>query len=360
MQNNVITYILNVTPNSSVGQASVNRVLSFEKALKTNGVLCRTLFPYSGQIKIAALAKIVALIKVLISLIKAKKGDVFILYGLSSLINLLLLFKGKIKILIEVTEYPYSNINPKFEHYKNSEEKILSRLSEIDGFITCSEALKKFYGQYLNQVPVLLIPVIVDLSIFDRRIVDSSEDSYVGYCGSLNNNKDGVPILIESFAMIANEFPYLKLFIAGSGDIKSERELKELVKKLNLEDRISFKGRIAHSEMPEFLANAEILALARPKSKQSEGGFPSKIGEYLAVGGIVVATRVGEIPLLLKDGYNAFMAEPDSIESFAKSLKEALKSPYKNEIRIHAKETSKTFDIRHQGDLLIQFLKDIY
>jgi len=62
---------------------------------------------------------------------------------------------------------------------------------------------------------------------------------------------------------------------------------------------------------------AKILALARPKSKVADAGFPSKLTEYLSTGNPVVVTRVGEIPYYLKDNVHAFLTEPDSVNSFA-------------------------------------------
>ena len=67
--------------------------------------------------------------------------------------------------------------------------------------------------------------------------------------------------------------------------------------------------------------NAEILVLPRPASYQAEGGFPTKLGEYLATANPVVATRVGEIPEYLYDKESVFFCNPDSIDSLTTSLK---------------------------------------
>ena len=56
------------------------------------------------------------------------------------------------------------------------------------------------------------------------------------------------------------------------------------------------------------------MALARPTNKQAEGGFPTKLGEYLATGNTVVVTNVGEIGEFLHDKVNAFVSDPDSPE----------------------------------------------
>ena len=82
----------------------------------------------------------------------------------------------------------------------------------------------------------------------------------------------------------------------------------------------------------------DILALARPNNKQAEGGFPTKLGEYLATGVQVVVTRVGEICLFLKNEINAFISEPDSAEKFAEKLSDALSSKKRIQIGLEGKK----------------------
>ena len=83
-------------------------------------------------------------------------------------------------------------------------------------------------------------------------------------------------------------------------------------------------GFVNPEKIPDNLYQSRLLVLSRPESKQAQGGFPTKLGEYLATGVPVAVTRVGEIPNYLIDGQNAFLAEPGDIESFADAMKRAL------------------------------------
>ena len=84
--------------------------------------------------------------------------------------------------------------------------------------------------------------------------------------------------------------------------------------------------------MPQLLKNARVLALARPNNLQAQFGFPTKLGEYLLTGNIVVVTSVGDIPLYLKDRENALLAEPSNIEHFAEKMDWALSHPQECEL----------------------------
>ena len=71
------------------------------------------------------------------------------------------------------------------------------------------------------------------------------------------------------------------------------------------------------------LNNAKLLCLARPSSLQSTGGFPTKLGEYLATGHPVVVTSVGEIPNYL-NRENSYIVEPDNNKLFGETINEIL------------------------------------
>ena len=182
--------------------------------------------------------------------------------------------------------------------------------------------------------------MIVDPARFEY--ISSKQDNsktIITYCGTLDGDKDGVPILIESFAIIANEFPSAKLKLIGSLNNEiTNQKIKAKVQKLKIENRVIFTGSVKTKQIPELLKHSDLLALARPANKQAEGGFPTKLGEYLATGNPVVVTNVGEISLFLKDKKNAFIAEPDSAEKFSEKLREALLDSNRNSIGLEGKK----------------------
>ena len=55
--------------------------------------------------------------------------------------------------------------------------------------------------------------------------------------------------------------------------------------------------------------------------------FPSKLGEYLLTENPVVVTKVGDIPLFLKDGESALLAEERNASEFSSKLIWALEHP---------------------------------
>ena len=100
-----------------------------------------------------------------------------------------------------------------------------------------------------------------------------------------------------------------------------------LAKDLGVEESVVFTGMMAAERIPQILKNATILALDRPDNIQAKYGFPTKLGEYLLTGNPTVLTRVGDLPLFLKDGESALFAQPDNPEDFAAKMNWCLEHP---------------------------------
>ena len=169
--------------------------------------------------------------------------------------------------------------------------------------------------------------MFVDTTRFQGLKKQPSEP-YIAYCGTASNNKDGVDQLIKAFAIVVKKYPKYKLYIIGKTPSKQQRfDNFELVKDLGIENNVVFTGVVSSSEIPQMLMNATILALDRPNNLQAKYGFPTKLGEYLQTGNPVVITRVGDIPIFLKDGESALIAEPENPNSFSEKLCWAIEHP---------------------------------
>ncbi|MEO7491038.1 MAG: glycosyltransferase, partial [Ferruginibacter sp.] len=99
----------------------------------------------------------------------------------------------------------------------------------------------------------------------------------------------------------------------------------------------------------------------RPDSKQAQGGFPTKLGEYLATGNPVCATSVGEIPDYLVDAESIYFAEPGSINSFTIAMERALSNTEEaRSIGMKGREVAeKHFNKDIQSKIFYHFLKEV-
>jgi glycosyltransferase involved in cell wall biosynthesis len=268
-----------------------------------------------------------------------------------------------IKVIHERTEYPFiyggKTIIGKIE-LKIYLKYVLRR---FDGLYVINNALKDYFLNLTKKkIEITIINMIVDPSRFETiNNKNATSSQTITYCGSLENEKDGIPILVEAFSMIADEFPFARLQLVGSSENQIvKQDLLTLTQKLGIENKVDIIGPFNRNEIPRILCDSNILALARPDNKQAEGGFPTKLGEYLATGNAVVITKVGEIDKFLKDGINAFIAEPDDAAKFAEKLREALLSGNRDKIGLEGKKlVYKEFNYLYQAKVLEEFIEKI-
>ncbi len=230
------------------------------------------------------------------------------------------------RIILIVDEYP---IPIRYGKRKISNtSNILFKLSfkKIDGIFAMTQSLLNYYADLFNVRNHLLIPMTVENDRFEN-VGTIMENNYVAYIGNLEINKDGTDILIKSFSIVTKKFTKLKLFMCGQGNQKEIEKLQKLVIDLNLNEKVIFTGKLEREAVPPILCNAKALLLPRPSSMRAQGGFPTKLGEYLATGVATVVTNVGEIPVYLKDNKNAFIVEPGSVFLFANKLIYVLENP---------------------------------
>ena len=66
------------------------------------------------------------------------------------------------------------------------------------------------------------------------------------------------------------------------------------------------------------LNNADIPCMTRVDLAFANAGFPFKLGEYLAAGKPVIASRVSDVDRFLVNGQNAMLVNPGSVRKYAR------------------------------------------
>lgn len=265
--------------------------------------------------------------------------------------------KENIKVFHERTELPYvfgaKKSLFKYIRYKYYMKALIPR---FDGLFVISDKLKDFFQPYNKNIKK--ITTVVDTQFFSIQSKSDYDFPYIGYCGTMSGDKDGIPILIHAFAKLASDFPDYKLVLVGNNSRNKIAATLTLIEKLNLNDKVIFTGFVDREQMPHLLGNARLLVVSKPDNEQNSGNFPIKIGEYLSTGVPVIVTAVGEISKYLTDGQTAFLAKPDSVDSFYSKMKEALLDYERaKKIGLAGKKLAEdAFDYRKQADEMSNFI----
>lgn len=185
---------------------------------------------------------------------------------------------------------------------------ILFKLSS--GIVLQTEDAKKYFTKSLQRKAVILQnPLNQDFMLPEYK--DKREPVIVSV-GRLDTNKNP-QMLIKAFSKIADKFPEEMLEFYGDGDLYDE--LKQLVKRLNLQNRVIFKGRQADIALK--IQRAHIFVLTSRVE-----GMPNALIEAMFLGLVPVSTDFagGGVHRLIENGVNGFIVPVEDDQALAECL----------------------------------------
>jgi glycosyltransferase involved in cell wall biosynthesis len=98
----------------------------------------------------------------------------------------------------------------------------------------------------------------------------------------------GLPEVISEFVKSAG--PDTLLLLIGGGE--QDEQLRGLVEKLGIGDRVLFTGFVHFSELPAYLGVADVAINSMQASLVSNAAFPNKVIQYMASSLPVVSTNL--------------------------------------------------------------------
>lgn len=226
----------------------------------------------------------------------------------------------KIKPIFITDEYPSpirGQLKDKIPNWKSYLYKKI--LKHENSLIFMTEKLNKFYNSELNK-SYHILPTITDTSRFNIPIKKSTEQKYLCYMGNMELAKDNVDNIIVAFSKISDKYRDINFFLYGAPSQADKQYLEKVIEQNNLKERVFIKNRVNFEEVPQIVKNAYILVSSQPNTKRAEGGFPTKLGEYMATGVPTLLTDVGEITQYVQDGIHVHIVPPENPLLYAEKL----------------------------------------
>jgi glycosyltransferase involved in cell wall biosynthesis len=183
-----------------------------------------------------------------------------------------------------------------------------------DAIIAVSESVRaQLIAHYdVNPKKVQVIPNGVNV---DEYRPSSSRENIILFIGRHTAHK-GIPYLLEAFASFAKENKDHRLILVGErqeGGVDSS--LVNYSRALGIADRVDFAGWLPDAKVRRMLGQAKCLVL--PSLAES---FGMVILEAMASRTPVIATNVGGIPDLVRDGHNGLLVPPASSEALTGAI----------------------------------------
>lgn len=181
----------------------------------------------------------------------------------------------------------------------------------IDGYIAPSNFMKETCVRF--GVPAEKINVLYNFVMPHQLSTESTDfvrESYVAYVGRLSSEK-GIDILLRAL-------PYLpattKVKIAGEGPLRES--LENLTTEVGVVQQVEFMGRLSGQTLEKFIEGAQAIIIPSVWLEN----MPFSLLEALAKGKIVIASKIGGLPEIIKDGVNGFLFEVGNAKELAETI----------------------------------------
>lgn len=211
--------------------------------------------------------------------------------------------------------------------------RLLEYLSGFADEVTVSNTFlkSKFGGE--------LIPHVRDTEQFSPEKYDKvrsrqqlgipEEEEIVMFAGSPAPHK-GIEDLIEAFPL--TEPSDCRLYLVGVGDSEYANYIKEIAGA-----SVEIVGQKPWHEIPHWITAADVIAVPQRASDISKGQLPAKIFDAMALGKAILATNVGDIPLILGDA--GVIVEPSSPDEIGRVLPKLINNDeFRTELGKRARE----------------------
>ena len=169
----------------------------------------------------------------------------------------------------------------------------------------------------------------------------------IGFLGRFEEDRKGLPVLLDALPIISRFVPDIRVLIAGPG------ESEEVLEKVDpqLRHRVEFLGKISEADKADFLASVS-LYIAPNTGGESFGII---LAEAMAGGATVVASDIPAFADVLGDGKYGALFESENSESLAKVIIDMLRDNEKRKaLAIAGAAHAQRFDWSQVGEEIFE------
>lgn len=213
-----------------------------------------------------------------------------------------------------------------------------------NGYVFQTEQAKKYYSSIIKK-PSTVIKNPIDASELPNRASENNAYQIISV-GRLARQKNQT-MMIKAFANVSKEFPEATLTIYGDGELR--KELKNLVRRLQMERKIFLPGVVEN--VLEIEAQSGLFLFS-----SNFEGIPNALLEAMAIGIPCISTDCpcGGPASVIIDGYNGKLVPVGDERAMAASIRYMLRNP--NEARKMGEEAKKIREELELGRIGNQWL----
>ena len=225
---------------------------------------------------------------------------------------------------------------------------------------TVGPQLANLLGEiYDNKFEVIMnVPTLADevnrVDGVDKVNEVDKENSYIFYQGALNESRG-----LEQAILAMHQVKKVQLWLAGEGDLSAQ--LRDLVVKEKLENKVIFLGFIKPENLKELTANAKIgLNLLEPNGLSYYYSLANKYFDYMQAGVPCICANFPEY-IAINNKYHCSVLVDCNIDLIANSINELLqnKTLYE-ELKTNSLEASKNYNWSLEEQKLVKLYNHLF
>ena len=200
------------------------------------------------------------------------------------------------------------------------ERKVLRRTQHL---IAVTPYIEEILGRYVN-ASIYPVENAVSERFFDVQALPWRSERIL-FVGNTHPGKNLLE-LVEAFLMIEQDYPKVSLSVIGP--ISQSDYYHRITQRLGdlLENRVVFRGFLLPHELAEEYRKAAFLVL--PSLQETA---PMCVAEAMCCGLPVVATKVGGVEYMVRDGDTGLLIQSGDIKGLSQALQKLLASPHLRE-----------------------------
>jgi glycosyltransferase involved in cell wall biosynthesis len=144
----------------------------------------------------------------------------------------------------------------------------------------------------------------------------------VAFVGDLSETKRPEDLLVAYSALPGHLRKRFGLTLIGDGCGERRELLEKLAVRLGISQQTRLTGGLSHTVVRECLAAADLFVL--PSKAE---GMPLALLEAMAAGAPVVATSVGAVAEIARDGEEAILVQPRDVHALTRAMRTLLENP---------------------------------
>ena len=181
-------------------------------------------------------------------------------------------------------------------------------LTRTDANIVLSGFLAKIFDKH--HLPYTIIPNIIELDDKQYRLRETLKPNFI--CTRAHEELYNIPCILRAFQKVLTELPEASLTLVGDGS--QHEALAEMAKEMGLAN-VSFTGRVDNTEIYTYLDQADIFL-----SSPTVDNMPVSVLEAMNAGLLVISSRVGGVPYMIRNGVNGLLFDSNDSNKLAELM----------------------------------------